>query len=512
MNELLKNIITLLPVFFPIIAGILVAATKRMGVHKHTFSKQGMIAIFTVQFLLTLLSFAFGIKKVILFSFTDIVTAMFKKDIISDIFILMISGIFFLTGIYATDYMRHDDRKNEKEQNVKTLSGRTFFGFYLMVWGVLIGLSQAGNLLTFYMFYEIMTVTSAVLVIHDMTKEAVFAAKKYIYYSIAGASCALFGFAFIAKACGGSLDFVSGGSLHALAGKDMNIVLVSVFLMIIGFGAKAGMFPLHGWLPTAHPVAPAPASAVLSGIICKAGVLGIIRVIFYLVGTDLLKGTWVQYAFMALSLLTVFMGSMLAYKEKVFKKRLAYSTVSQVSYILFGLSCMNPIAFFGALFHIVFHAVLKTTLFLNAGTVIFATDRHECSELCGIGKAMPITFVTFATASLGLIGIPPVCGFVSKWYLCLGALDLKESVIGYIGVAVLLVSALLTAGYLLSIVIVAFFPGQDFEGFDENLERTGKVRTGMVAVMVILAVLCVLLGVFANTVYDLAYDTVYALF
>ncbi|MCR5824750.1 MAG: proton-conducting membrane transporter [Lachnospiraceae bacterium] len=512
MNEFLKNLITILPIVFPIVAGVAMSSVKRKGEHVHSFSKVKLITFSCIEFVLSVLTVLFGSEKTVLFAFTDLISAVLKKDLISTIYILMISGIFLLTGIFAADYMRHDDLKEEEEQKVKTLSGRTFLGFYLIVWGVLIGLAQAGNLVTFYMFYELMTVTSVVLVIHDMTREAVFAAKKYIYYSIAGASLALFGFAFLANTTGAGLDFVSGGSLGSLSYGDRNMVLVSVFLICLGFGAKAGMFPLHGWLPTAHPVAPAPASAVLSGIICKAGVLGILRVLYFIAGPDLVKGTWVQYALITLSLITVFMGSMLAYKENVFKKRLAYSTVSQVSYILFGLACLNPIAFFGALLHTIFHACLKCTLFLNAGAVIYSTDKHKCDELCGIGRALPITLLTFTTASLGLVGIPPVCGFVSKWYLCLGALDLHEKAIGYVGVAILLISALLTAGYLFSIVIAGFFPGADFKDFEDNLEKEKKVKTGMIAVMVVLAVLSVALGVFAKGLYDLIFDTIYAMF
>ncbi len=512
MNDFLIKVITIIPIVFPILAGSIVSVSARRGKHKHTFSKALLLCIVAIEAVLSLVYVFFGAEKLVLFSFNGLITATLKKDIFTEVFTCMTSAVFLITGIYATDYMRHDDLKTEEKQKVKTLAGKTFFGFYMIVWGVLIGIGQSGNLLTFYMFYEIMTLTSAVLVIHDMTREAVFAAKKYIYYSIAGASLAIFGFAILAIVSGGTLEFIPGGSLANLSEKDITPVLISVFLIILGFGTKAGMFPLHGWLPSAHPVAPAPASAVLSGIICKAGVLGIIRTVFYVAGPEMLRGTWVQYAFIALSLLTVFMGSMLAYKENVLKKRLAYSTVSQVSYILFGIACLDPIALYGAVLHMIFHACLKTTLFLNAGTVIYATDKHECTELCGIGKAMPITLTTFATASLGLIGIPPVCGFVSKWYLCLGALDMKAGIIGYIGIAILLISALLTAGYLLSIVIAGFFPGEGAEGFDENLERSGIIKRGMLASMIVLAVLAVILGIFATEIYELVFDTLYVLF
>ncbi len=495
MSEFFGNLITVLSIIFPISGGVFLIFSKRKGEHRHTFSKTPVIIIASVEFLLTLCLFAFGSEKLVLFEFTELISAVFKKDIFSDIFVLMISAVFLLAGIFAADYMLHDDLKDEEEQAVKTLSGKNFFGFYFMVWGVLIGLALSGNMLTFYMFYELMTVTSAILVIHDMTREAVFATKKYIYYSIAGAALALFGFALLSGVSGGSLEFVPGGSVKVTP-ENIGTVLTATFLICLGFGTKAGMFPMHGWLPTAHPVAPGPASAVLSGIICKAGVLGMLRAIFFVTGAETVKGTWFQYALISLSLVTVFMGSMLAYKENILKKRLAYSTVSQVSYIIFGFACLNPLSLFGAMLHIIAHAFLKSLLFLNAGSIIYSTDKHECTELCGIGKALPITMVTFTTAALGLVGIPPVSGFVSKWYLCNGALELEDPVIGYTGIVVLLISALLTAGYLFSIVIAGFFPGADFKGFPDNLEKEKKVKTGMLVVMLILAVLSVLLGIF----------------
>jgi multicomponent Na+:H+ antiporter subunit D len=268
--------------------------------------------------------------------------------------------------------------------------------------------------------------------------------------------------------------------------------------MIIGFGAKAGMFPLHGWLPTAHPQAPAPASAVLSGVITKAGVLSIIRVVFYIIGADSIRGTWVQTVWIVLSLLTVFMGSMLAYKEKVLKKRLAYSTVSQVSYILFGLSVLNPTAFVGALSHVVFHSVIKNTLFMVAGAIIVKTGWTRVEQLRGLGRVMPVTLVCYTAVSLALIGIPPFSGFVSKWFLATGALASGTGVWTFVGPVVLLASALLTAGYLFSIVIQGFFPGQDFDG--QEIKERGLEGNEpswlMLAPIGILAAAALLLGCF----------------
>ncbi len=510
--ELLKHAASILPIVFPIIAGIIIALYKRSNNKIHSFSKTGAIVIAAVQSVLVVLYIIFGAEKTVCFHITDTFSMVLKKDIVSVAFSALTTLVCMLTAIFGSDYMRHEDKKMEEDQKVRTLSGSTFFCFYFMVWGVLIGLGQAGNMITFYMFYELMTISSAMLVIHDMTKEAVFAVKKYLYYSIAGASLAIFGFAVLAFYVGNGLEFSAGASIaDKLTPENTTLILVSVFMIILGFGTKGGLFPMHGWLPTAHPVAPAAASAVLSGIITKAGVLGVVRIIFYFVGANTLKGTWVQYTFIILTLITVFMGSMLAYKEKLFKKRLAYSTVSQVSYILFGISCLNPLALMGAFMHVIFHSILKTLLFLNAGSIIFATGKKNVSEYTGIGRVLPITMLTFTIASLGLVGIPPVCGFVSKYYLCLGSLELP-GVLGYIGVLVLLVSALLTAGYLFSISVCAFFPGERKTDFNTDLEKNKTLRTGMIVVMCILAVLAVVAGIYANVIYDGIIDFVFGLF
>jgi len=265
--------------------------------------------------------------------------------------------------------------------------------------------------------------------------------------------------------------------------------------MILGFGVKAGMFPMHGWLPTAHPVAPAPASAFLSAIIVKVGVLAIIRVVFFVVGANFLRGTWVQYTWLTLTLITVFMGSMLAYRENILKKRLAYSTISQVSYILFGLALLTPGGFVGGILQVVFHAIIKTMLFLCAGVIIYKTGKKNVSELTGIGKEMPITIWCFTIASLGLIGIPPTAGFIGKWVLAMGSLGSGIKIFSWLGVVVLLISALLTAGYLLPVAINGFFPGKE----ENKVKIESKEPTGFMLVpLIIMAIAVILLGVFPN--------------
>ncbi len=491
MSQFFITIQVILPVLFPVICGlVLLFCQKKINSKKRR--NQGILAVMLFQLLLVILAWQGKNQEVIFWNLTKDIPVLFKIDGMSILFTGLLTIVWMLVGVFSFEYMKHEEETEHIAEHTRSLSGATFYGFYLMVLGVMTGVGFAGNLVTFYLFYEFMTLLSMPFVLHTMTKEAIFAAKKYLFYSIAGASFALFGFAFL-YSLGGSIQFVEGGifAKGLPVGKE-GILLLSAFFMIIGFGTKAGMFPMHAWLPSAHPVAPAPASAVLSGVITKTGVLGIIRVVFYLFGVKVLLGTWVQYAFLSLSLITVFMGSMLAYKEIVLKKRLAYSTVSQVSYVLFGIALMHPVALFGSLLHMVCHSIIKCTLFLDAGAIIYKTEKTKVKELIGIGKEMSITMWTFTIASLGLVGIPPMCGFISKWYLCQGALESGMVVVKYLGPAILLISALLTAGYLFSIVIMAFFPGEDF---DYTSLKKQKLPICMLVSLIAFAILIVFFGI-----------------
>lgn len=428
-----------------------------------------------------------GETELMLFSFGKNLDIYFHVDAMSKLFAVVVNVVWVLAGVYAFEYMKH-----EKEET-------RFFGFYVMVHGILHGLVFAGGMVTFYLFYELMTLLSVPLILHNRSKDAIKGGLKYLFYSLFGAYMVLFGLFFLNRFAD-SLVFLPGGTLNldAVAGNE-TLMLVVALSMIIGFSVKAGMFPLHAWLPTAHPVAPAPASAVMSGIIVKMGVLGMIRVVYYLIGADFIRGTWVQTVWMSLALVTVFMGSMLAYREKVMKKRLAYSTVSQASYILFGLSLLQPAAMSGALLHVVFHAVIKSCLFLSAGAIIYKTHKTNVDDLRGIGKEMPVTIWCYTFAAAALIGIPPASGFISKWYLATGALNSGTGNFSWLGPVVLLTSALLTAGYLLPITVKGFLPGADFN-YQELKKKEPNLT--MLIPLLILAVLAVLLGVFPNPLAD----------
>ena len=428
-----------------------------------------------------------GETELALFSFGKNLDIYFHVDTMGKLFAVVVNAVWVLAGVYAFEYMKHEQEETR------------FFGFYLVVHGTLNGLVFAGGMVTYYLFYELMSLLSVPLILHNRSKEAIKGGLKYLFYSLFGAYLVLFGIFFLNRFAD-SLAFLPGGTLDpaAVAGNE-KLMLVVAFSMILGFSVKAGMFPLHAWLPTAHPVAPAPASAVMSGIIVKMGVLGMIRSVYYLVGADFIRGTWVQTVWMSLALLTVFMGSMLAYREKVMKKRLAYSTVSQASYILFGLSLLQPAAMTGALLHVVFHAVIKACLFLSAGTIIYKTHKTMVADLRGIGKEMPIAIWCYTFASAALIGIPPASGFISKWYLATGALASGIEVFSWLGPVVLLTSALLTAGYLLPITVNGFLPGADY---DYSALEKKEPNLTMLIPLLILAALAVVLGLLPGSLTE----------
>lgn len=412
----------------------------------------------------------------------DIVLSLqFNVDKTGIIFAVLAMVVFVCAGVFSFEYMKHETHQLR------------YTVFYILAFLVFEALCFAGNMITYYFLFELLTLSTFPLVLHNGSKEAVIAGLKYLFYSMCGAYMVLFGIFFINSMA----LFTEGGVMSEVLGSasdpsSLKIYYVCAILMIFGFGVKAGMFPMHAWLPTAHPVAPAPASAVLSAIIVKAGVLGIIRTVFYVFGADFIKGSFVQTVWMSVSLITVFMGSMLAYREDGLKKRLAYSTVSQVSYILFGLSTFTDTGYDGAVLQTVAHGVVKCGLFLVAGAIIYKTGKTKVSELRGIGKQMPVTMICFTVLSLSLIGIPPTGGFVSKWYLCMGSLESGVNILSWLGPVILLVSALLTAGYLLTISMRAFFPGDDFDSENAKNMEPVPVMTVPIIVLSLLAVIALI--------------------
>lgn len=480
------NVILGVPVFLPILAGLallFINFKDKEDIHAYTF------IILIISLIATIISsFVLMSNELIVFELPMKLTFTLYTDAVAAFFSTIFAVIWILVAIYGFEYLKHAG------------SEKRFYAFYIMTLGCIIGVAYADNPFTFYMCFEAMTLCSFPLVLHSQTQTSIKAAKKYAYYSMFGAFLGLIGiFYFYSWDTIALKSFVSGGVLPNELGGSAPLIYLITFIAILGFSCKSGMFPLHAWLPVAHPEAPAPASSVLSGIITKTGIIAIIRIVFFVVGADILRGSWVQKTVLLLSIMTIFMGSMMAYLEKNLKRRLAYSSVSQISYVIFGIMLLSNMGAMGALLQVAFHALAKNVLFLCAGAIIYKTGKEECSQLNGIGKAMPKTFACFTIASLSLVGVPLTGGFVSKYYLALSALSSDLKIIGFVGICVLMVSALLTGGYLLTISAKALFTVSNDE-ITENCEPNKK----MLVPIAILSALIIIFGVFPQPLITLA--------
>lgn len=385
-----------------------------------------------------------------LLNFTGNLTIAFQLDGLGCVFAGLVSFLWPFATLYSFEYMTKE--KHEK----------VFFMFYTITYGVTLGIALADNFLTMYCFYEMLTLVTVPLVMHTLTREAILASRKYLYYSIGGAAFAFIGMIFI-LVYGNTSEFILGGVLDpaSIAGQE-NMFLFIYVLSFFGFGVKAAICPLNSWLPQAG-VAPTPVTALLHAVaVVKSGAFAIMRLTFYCFGTEFLRGTWAQYLLMAVVMFTIVYGCSMALKETHLKRRLAYSTISNLSYILFGVVIMTPLGLSAALSHMLFHAFMKIASFFCAGAIMHQTDCHYIHQLDGFGRKMPKVFAVFTISSLALMGVPGLCGFISKWNLASAAIE-SQNILAYFGIGALLVSALLTAMYMLNIVVRAYYPAADFD-------------------------------------------------
>jgi multicomponent Na+:H+ antiporter subunit D len=362
--------------------------------------------------------------------------------------------------------------------------------FALALFGA-IGCAFADNLLTLYLFYEIVSITTYPLVAHHQDEEGYEGAKKYLVYLTTTAKGLILPAMVLIYVLSGTLDFATNAHTGILPANVHNGVIVVLYICcILGF-AKNSVMPLHNWLPSAM-VAPTPVSALLHAVaVVKVGVFSTVRVMLYVFGVDLMGRLHLGLPTAYFVSITILVGSAIALSKDNLKARLAYSTVSQLSYIILGVALLTPTGVAGGLFHIAAHAFSKITLFFCAGAIYVATHKKNISEMSGLGRAMPWTFGAFALAALSMIGVPPVGGFISKLYLLVGALDA-----GSIGILVVLVaSSLLNAAYFVPVVYRAFF-GQPAAG-DANHDH-GEAPLAMLIPLCLTAVLSVVIGLFPD--------------
>jgi multicomponent Na+:H+ antiporter subunit D len=369
---------------------------------------------------------------------------MLRVDPISLLFAALSALLWLLTTIYAIGYLEGSPNRSR------------FFGFFSLCVTATMGIALAGNLITFFIFYELLTVATYPLVVHRGTPRALAAGRVYLLYTLGGGTVLLLGVVWL-HVVAGPVEFRAGGVLQSVAAGHRRD-LVGVFaLLMVGLGVKAAMVPLHGWLPVAM-VAPAPVSALLHAVaVVKAGAYGIVRVVYDVYGLDFAHSLGVLQPLAAAASATIIYGSIRALSESELKRRLAYSTVSQLSYIVLGVAIFGPMATMGGLVHLMHQGFMKITLFFCAGNLAETLHIHHVHEMRGVGRRMPITMAAFTIAAFGMMGVPPLAGFISKWHLGVGAVQSGEPWV----ILVLAGSSILNAMYFLPVVLTAWFPPAD---------------------------------------------------
>jgi multicomponent Na+:H+ antiporter subunit D len=416
-----------------------------------------------------------------------------RADTAGMLFASLSSILWIFTSFYSIGYMRGHKETHQT----------SYFASFAVCLSATMGIALAANLLTFFVFYEILTIATYPLVIHTRTEEAIRAGRKYLAYTLISGQMFLIAICWTYMAVGHG-DFRPGGFL-SLTDSTPAMLQLMFFLMTIGAAVKAGVMPLHGWLPDAM-VAPTPVSALLHAVaVVKAGAFGIVRVVGFVFGPKLLASIGTASILAWVAAFTIICSSLIALTQGNLKKRLAFSTVGQLSYVALGAAMLTPLGFVGGLYHIVAHAFMKITLFFCAGAVFVTHHITEVNEMKGIGRKMPYTMAAFAIGSLGIAGLPFIIGFISKWNLALGALQGGKAIY----VAVLIGSALLSTSYLIPIVYLAFFkkPQGASETDQEPCEKREEASSAMLLPLAITAVVTLVLGVFPNAgtgFYDLA--------
>ena len=469
--------LTVFAIVFPILMGALILPIQFKN---KKIMQIYIMAVVLLNSVVTLTVCAMRPSDVLsLITITNDISIAVKVDGLGALFASLVAFLWPFATLYAFEYMNHEERK------------KAFFTFYTMTYGVTLGVAFSANAITLYLFYEFLTLITTPLVFHTQTKAAMKASMKYLFYSISGAALGFIALVYIII-YGTSTDFVYGGVIdYAKALNISEVMQFAYVLAFIGFGVKAAVFPFHGWLPTAS-VAPTPVTALLHAVaVVKAGAFAVIRMTYYIFGTEYLRGTTAQIIVTLIAAVTIVYGSSMAVKEQHFKRRLAYSTVSNLSYILIGVTLMTPLGLIGALAHLVFHAIMKITAFFCAGAVNVTTGRHYIYELDGLGRKMPVTFAAFTVSSVAMVGVPPLVGFISKWHLSRAAVA-SGGWLAIVSVAAIFISAILVAIYMGGIVVKAFYPANKDIVFTEKDKDPGWM---IKLPIIVLSVLMIVIGV-----------------
>jgi multicomponent Na+:H+ antiporter subunit D len=426
------------------------------------------------------------IPQGVLFRLLPGVELAFRVDGLGLLFAIGASLLWIATTFYSIGYVR------TLEEHAQT----RYFACFALALSATMGVAFAANLFTLFLFYEALTLSTYSLVAHKETPEAKAGARKYVIYLLGAAKVLLLTAIVLTYNLAGTLDFRSGGILPAEQVATHSTLLAVVFVFFLFGLAKNAVMPLHSWLPAAM-VAPTPVSALLHAVaVVKTGVFATLRVFLFIFGTETMRRLGVDTFAIGIASVTVLLASVLALYQDNLKARLAFSTISQLSYIVLGGALLTTSGILGGIAHITNHAVSKITLFFCAGSIYASTHKTEISQMSGLAKRMPWTMAAFALASLSLVGIPPSSGFVSKWYLALGSVERgNQWVLG-----VLLVSSLLNAAYLGPVIYTAYFETPATEHDDGDIREVPL----MVVPLVVSAAISLLLGIYPEPVLKLA--------
>jgi len=467
----------LTPILVSLAASVLILASGRRPNLRESWTLLASGAKFLAVLSLLPAALAGRPAEAVLLEISPGIRLALRADAMGVAFALLSSGLWVLTSVYSIGYMR----------GLKEHKQTRYFACFAVCLSAAVGIAFAANLLTFIVFYEILTIATYPLVIHKETPEAIRAGRKYLAYTLT-AGVVLIAAAAIVYKTAGTLDFAAGG-IPGLAGAGAGTVKALFVLFLAGVGVKAAVMPLHGWLPTAM-IAPTPVSALLHAVaVVKAGVFAALRVVGFVFGPRLMAEYGLDIVLAAFAGATIILASLLAFKQDNLKRRLAYSTVGHLSYIVLGAALLAPTAYAGAVLHMAFHATMKITLFFCAGAIYVRLHRENISQLDGVGRVMPWTMGAFALGAIGLAGLPPLNGFVSKWYLGLGAAGAGRPA----AILLLVGSGLLNAGYFFPILQRAFFrPAR------EKVEGKGDASPLLVVPLAATAVLSLVLGLWPD--------------
>lgn len=491
MNTVVESLRPLLALSFPLACALLVVVFRERPNIRESCTIISACLQFAIVISMAPLVLQGNVLRSHILSIAPGMDISYRVDAFGLVFALTSSFLWILVSMYSIGYMR------SLKEHAQT---RYYFMFALAIFSA-VSIAMSENLITFYIFYEALTLSTYWLVAHHEDTEAFAATRKYLAYLLAS-GWFLFAAVVLTYALTGRTEFVAGGILTHDSGSKS--VLILLFVLFALGSMKAAWMPFHAWLPSAM-VAPTPVSSLLHAVaVVKAGVFGFVRIVCYVFGIDLVQALGMGIVLGAVAAFTMIAGSFFAIGEDNLKRRLAYSTISQLSYILFGVALLSPYGIKGAMIHIPFHGFMKITLFLCAGAIMVVTGKKRISQMSGVGRQMPITMTAFTIGAIGMCGAPPVAGFISKWFLCLGTIQAGSLI--FLGV--ILTSSLLDVIYFFPVVKTAFFEnmgdGSEREtAIPASKERNNPLVLLMVIPLAITALFSLVFCLFPGTFYIL---------